>query len=88
MLRKILLAAALGAVAVPAFADTAVKVSVGGLDDKAAHAAIFHAAQLACRVELAQESDVVQFYNRPTCVQAATADAETKYAAMRALASR
>jgi hypothetical protein len=88
MLRNILLAAAFGAVAVPAFADTAVRVSVAGLDAKAAHTAIFHAAQLACRVELAQESDVVRFYNRPACVQAAIADAETRFSAMRGLASR
>jgi hypothetical protein len=88
MHRKIFLAAALVAAAAPAFADTAVKVNLAGMDAKAAHAAIQRAATVACRIELANESSLVRFYNNPTCVQDTVAAAETKYAAMRGLASR
>jgi hypothetical protein len=89
MFRKFLLAAALGALSVPAFADTAkVTVNVAGLDAKAAHAVIYHAAQAACREALADETDLVKFYDRPDCISDAVAAAETKYESMRALASR
>jgi len=88
MFRKIVLAAALSALAAPAFADTAVAVKVAGLDPKAAHEAIYHAAQKACRVALADQSDLVKFYVRPACLDRTIATAEAKYAEMRSLASR
>jgi hypothetical protein len=68
MVRTLLLAAALGALALPAFAETSVKVDLTGLDAKAAHTAILRAAQVACRVELSDESDLELFYDRPTCL--------------------
>jgi len=88
MFRTLALAAALGALALPAFASTAVTVNVVGLDSKAAHTVIYHAAQQACRVELADESQQVQFYNRPACISSAIATAEAKLASLRGLASR
>jgi hypothetical protein len=88
MFRTLTLAAALGALALPATAATTVTVSVVGLDSKAAHAVIFHAAQQACRTELSGESDLVKFYARPTCISDAVTTAETKLASMRGLASR
>ena len=88
MFRSFALAAALGAVALPAFAGTAVTINMAGLDAKAAHAAIVHAAQAACRTELADETTIVQYYARPECVHGAVVTAETKYSAMRSLASR
>jgi hypothetical protein len=88
MFRKLSLAAVLAAVAFPAFADTTVKVNVAGLDAKAAHALIYRAAQEACRIELSGETSLVQFYNRPICLRAAIAKAETDYSAMQGLASR
>lgn len=68
MVRTLLLATALGALALPAFAETSVKVDLTGLDAKAAHTAILHAAQTACRIELSGESDLELFYNRPDCL--------------------
>jgi hypothetical protein len=88
MFRKLLLTGAFAAVALPAAAQTEVTVKVAGLDAKAAHEAIYHAAQVACRAELADESDIVAFYVRPVCLRAAIADAEAKYAAMRQVATR
>ena len=88
MFRTFALAAALGAFALPAIAGTVVTVNVVGLDSKAAHTVIYHAAQQACRVELADESQLVQFYNRPACISGAVATAEAKLASMRGLASR
>jgi hypothetical protein len=88
MFRKLVLAAAFAAIALPAAAHTEVKVSLVGLDAKAAHAAIVQAAQAACREELAGESTLVQFYTRPDCVNTAVAKAETTYSNMRGLASR
>jgi hypothetical protein len=88
MFRKFVLATAFAALAVPAFADTAVTVNVGGLDARAAHAVIYHAAQEACRAELADQSQLVQYYNHPGCLHSTIAKAEAKYAAMRGLASR
>jgi hypothetical protein len=88
MIRTLALAAILGAVAVPAFAGTQVTVNVGGLSDAQAHRAIEQAAQTACRAELADETQLVQYYARPDCLQAAIATAEAKYNSMRRLASR
>jgi hypothetical protein len=88
MLRKILLAAALAATAAPALADTKVVVNLAGMDAKAAHAIILHAAQLACRTELSEDTDLVRFYARPVCLDNTVARAEAKYQEMRGLASR
>jgi hypothetical protein len=89
MFRKFLLAAAIGALSVPAFAEPAkVTVNVAGMDAKAAHEAIFHAAQVACREALADETDLVKFYVRADCISGAIAAADTKYESMRGLASR
>jgi hypothetical protein len=68
MVRTLLLAAALGALALPAFAETSVKVDLTGMDAKAAHTAILRAAQAACRVELNDESPLELFYDRPDCL--------------------
>jgi len=88
MIRKIVLAAAVAALAAPAFADTAVTVNLTGLNAKTAHEVIYHAAQKACRLEMVGDSDLVAFYARPTCLDRTIARAEAKYAAMRGLASR
>lgn len=88
MYRKLILAAALGALASPALAATQVIVNVAGLDDRAAHAVIVRAAQTACRAELAGSTDLVKFYVRPDCVSVAVADAEARLAAMRGLATQ
>ncbi len=68
MVRTLLLASALGALALPAFAETSVKVDLTGLDAKAAHTAIVRAAQVACRVELNDESPLELYYDRPVCL--------------------
>jgi hypothetical protein len=88
MIRKFAIAAAIAAIAAPAFAGTQVTINVAGLDAKTAHAAIVQAAQQACRAELAGESSLVQFYTHADCVTSTVATAEAKYAAMRGLASR
>ena len=88
MFRTLALAGALAALAIPAFADTAVAVNVNGLDPKAVHEAIIHAAQKACREEIAGDSDLVRFYTRPLCLDDTVARAEAKYQEMRGLASR
>jgi hypothetical protein len=88
MFRTLALAAVLGSMALPALADTKVTVNVVGLDSKAAHTVIYRAAQEACRGELSDESQLVQFYNRPSCITHAVATAEAKLATMRGLASR
>jgi hypothetical protein len=88
MFRKLTLTAAFAAIALPAAAHTEVKVSVAGLDAKAAHAVIVQAAQAACRAELADQTALVQFYTRPGCIDAAVAKAETSYSNMRGLAAR
>ena len=88
MFRTLALAAALGAVAVPALAATQVTVNVTGLDAKAAHAVIYHAAQAACRTELADQSVLVRSYAWSDCVHDAVAGAETKLATLRGIASR
>ena len=81
MFRTFLLAAALGAIALPAAAGTSITVSLAGLDATAAHAAIFHAAQAACRAEMSGDTALVQFYERPECISDAIARAEASMAA-------
>jgi UrcA family protein len=89
MLRTTLLAAVLGAMALPAFADTTVKINVSGLDAKAAQAKIYEAAQKACRIELSDSTALVQYYNRPDCIAKAVNHADASLArAGNRLASR
>jgi hypothetical protein len=88
MIRKLALAAAIAAFAVPAFAGTEVTIKVAGLNAKATHEAIVQAAQEACRAAFTGESSLVQFYNRPDCISHAVATAEAKYTAQRGFASR
>jgi hypothetical protein len=88
MFRTIALAAALGAMALPAFATTQVTVHIGGLDAKATHAVIYHAAQAACRAELADEIELVRRAEWAGCVRDAIAGAESRLATMGGLATR
>ncbi len=75
MYRKLLLAAAIAAVAAPALAQTTVKVSVAGLDAKAAQAKIWNAAKVACRVELASLPETLKYATYMPCVEQAAAAA-------------
>jgi hypothetical protein len=68
MYRTLALAAALGALAVPAAADSVVKVNIAGLDANAARAKIVKAAQSACRIELRDEPSFDQYYELPVCI--------------------
>jgi len=87
MFRTLLLASALGAMALPAAAGTSVTVSVAGLDAKAAHTVILHAAQAACRVELSDEFPQELFYTRPECLNDAIGRAEASLPAATANAT-
>jgi hypothetical protein len=78
MFRTLLLASALGAMALPAAAGTSVTVNLAGLDAKAAHTAIVRAAQAACRAELSDETEQQLFYNRPECLNDAIGRAEAR----------
>jgi hypothetical protein len=89
MYRTLVLAAALGALALPAAAATAIKIDVTGLDAKAAHAKIYEAAQQACRIELQDASSLVQFYVRADCVRDAVNRADAEWTSLSGrLASR
>jgi UrcA family protein len=76
MYRKLILAAAVAALAAPALAQTTVKVSVAGLDAKAARARIWNAAKVACRAEQAGLPDALKVYTYMPCVEKAAANAE------------
>jgi len=78
MLRTTLIAAALAAVSLPAVAATSVTVNLAGLDAKAAHATIVHAAKTACQIELRDSSLFQWYYLRKDCVDTAVARAESK----------
>ncbi len=81
MFRTIALAATLGALALPAAAQTSsVTVNIAGLDAKAAHARIVRAAEAACSNVL-QDTAVIKYYEMPPCVDETVAKAEAKYAA-------
>jgi hypothetical protein len=67
MFRTIALAVALGALAVPAFADS-VKVNVAGLDAPTAHAKIVLAAEQVCNTAL-QSSTIEHYYGMAPCVE-------------------
>ncbi len=84
MLRTLVLAAALGAMALPAAAATTVTINVNGLDGKAAHAVITRAAKDACQVELRGSSPFAQYYLRADCINTAVADAEARLRTTRA----
>ena len=79
MFRTLIVAAALGALAVPASAES-VKVNISGLDAKTAHVKIVHAAEQACSAAL-QDSTVVRYYEMPLCIQDAVTSVEAKLAA-------
>ena len=87
MFRTLLLAAALGAMALPAAAGTSVTVDISGLDANATHTAIVRAAQAACRAELSGETSLVVFYNRPECLNDAIGRAEASLPAATASAT-
>ena len=76
MYRTLLLATAVAALALPAAAATSIKINIDGLDAKAARAAILHAAQAACRIELSDELPLEVFYDRPECLSDAICRAE------------
>jgi UrcA family protein len=78
MFRTIALAAAIGTLAVPAFADS-VKVNLAGLDAQTAHAKIVQAAEQACNTEL-QGSPIDHYYGMSPCVEDSVAAAEAKIA--------
>ena len=77
MLKSLVIAAALAATALPAFAAS-VTVDISGLDAKAAHAKIEQAAIAACRVAMNEESPVAQYYDHDQCISEAVSAAETK----------
>jgi len=79
MFRTLVLAAALGSLALPAGAAS-VKVNIAGLDAKAAHAVIVRAAEQACSAVLT-DSPVARYYEMSPCVDDAVAAAEAKFAA-------
>jgi hypothetical protein len=82
MLRTLSLAAlgaALGAaLALPAVAETTLKVDVTGLDAPAAHARILKAAKAACRVELRNATQFEQYTQWNGCINDAVAHAESE----------
>jgi hypothetical protein len=76
MYRTVVLTAAFAALALPAAAATSVTVNIAGLDSKAAHAKIVRGAEVACIVELRDESTLMAYYERPDCINDAVARAE------------
>ena len=79
MFRTIVLAAALGSLALPA-AAASVKVNIAGLDAKTAHQKLVHAAATACN-EVLQDSAIARYYEMSPCIDDAVAAAEAKFAA-------
>ena len=70
---------ALGAaLALPAAAETTIKVDVAGLDAPAAHARIVQAAKAACRVEMRDSTTFEQYYQWSGCLNDAVAGAESQ----------
>jgi hypothetical protein len=78
MVRAFALAAVIGAFALPAAAETLVRVNVSGQDAKSAHETITRAAEAACQAELRGSSHFEQYYYRPDCIRAAVARAESE----------
>jgi hypothetical protein len=87
MSRTLVLAALIGAFALPA-AAASVTVNVAGLDAKTAHEKIVDAARHACSIELSTGSNVVQYYTQDACVAEAVAAAEAKLEAQNGAAHR
>ena len=77
MYRSLVLAVAACAMALPA-AAASVKINVAGLDSKAAHEKIVHAAEAVCSAELSSESALSRFYQQSDCVDATVAATEAK----------
>jgi len=77
MIRTLVLAAAIGSFAVPAFAAS-VTVNVAGLDAKTAHAKIIQAASTACSIAMSDTSDFDQYYSHAACVTEAANRAEAQ----------
>jgi hypothetical protein len=79
MTRTLAIAALLGvALALPAAAETTVKVDVAGLDAPAAHARLVAAAKAACQVELRDSQVFEQYYQHVGCITDAVAHAEAE----------
>lgn len=66
------------ALALPAAADTTVKVNITGLSAAAAHAKIVKAARSACSTEYSDSSALEQYYEESPCVDDAVAGAESE----------
>ena len=64
------------AVALPATAQTVLKVDVNGLAPAAVHAKIVQAAKAACRVELRNSTTGDQYVQQPGCINDAVSGAE------------
>lgn len=79
-------AALCAALALPAAAETSIKVDVGGLPTPEAHAKIIQAAAAACRAELKETSTFDQYYWFPECVDEAVTHANLQLKAMAARA--
>jgi hypothetical protein len=78
------LAASASAFALPAAADTTVKVDVTGLPAPEVHARIVEAAKAACRVEFRNSTTFEQYYQWSGCINESVAAAESQ---LRATAS-
>jgi hypothetical protein len=88
MLRTLSLAAfaavSAAALALPAAAETTLKVDVNGLAPAAVHAKIVQAARAACRVELRNSTTPDQYFQQAGCISDAVAGAEAQLKTMRA----
>jgi UrcA family protein len=87
MLRTLSIAALGAVLALPAAAETSVKVDVAGLDAPAAHARIVRAARAACQVELRNSTTFEQYYQQPGCINDAVTHAEADLKAQQASAA-
>jgi hypothetical protein len=79
-------AALCAALAMPAAAETSIKVDVAGLPAPQAHARIVQAAAAACRTELKDTSTFDHYYWFPECVDEAVTQANVQLKAMAARA--
>ena len=91
MLRTLSLAAfgavSAAALALPAAAESTVKVDIAGLPAPAAHAKIVEAARAACRVELRNSTTFEQYYQWSGCIKDAVASAQSQLNAASAAAA-
>jgi hypothetical protein len=81
------LAASVTAFALPAAADTTVKVDVTGLPAPQAHARIVQAAKTACRIEFRNSTTFEQYYQWSGCINDSVATAESQLRATASTAS-